>query len=349
MNKKEFQNLVIPLSEKEREYQRHPELSKEIYQKRTRNDETNYIVDGVFCFDANPEYFSMSHGEILPNREKPFVNTDLHLLKQTRFSTVPLHRHSYIEMNYVYTGECTAMIDGSKISLAAGDVCIMDAKVVHTISPLREEDIVLNCIMKQSYFNQRFTERLSNSGTVAKFIADTLSEHSQHDQYIVFHTALDERIRELFEDVFCEYLDLGICSEAVIDSYMTMIFIHLARCYQSGKEQEYRNTSRSYMSEVLRYLEENCDICTLTGTAKHFNFHPNYLSRAVKKATGKTFKEIVDFNRLERAVFLLKNTDNAINEIAVQCGWSNLKQFYKKFEAAYHCTPKEYRKRAELD
>lgn len=342
MDKKEFQNLVIPLSRKEREYQQHPERSREIYDKKKKQD---YIVNGVFRFDANPDFFEISHGEILPDRGRPSSSANLHFSKQTRFSMVPLHRHSYIEMNYIYTGRCAALINGGELQLSAGDVCIMDAEVIHTIAPAHEEDIVLNCIMKQSYFNQRFTERLSNSGTVAKFIADTLSESSGHDQYLVFHTSANPLIRELFEDVFCEYLDPGLCSEAVIDSYMTMIFIQLARCYQDSKEREYRSSSRSYMSEVLRYLEENCESCTLAGTANHFNFHPNYLSRAVKKATGRTFKEVVDANRLERAVFLLSNTENPIHEIAAQCGWSNLKQFYRKFESSYGCTPKEYRNR----
>lgn len=336
MDKKAFQSLVIPLTDKEQNYQHHPERSSEIYARHNHED---YLSDGVLQFDFLPE----GHGEILPAQGKTSPNGNLHFSKQTRFSRVPLHRHSYIEMNYVYAGACKAIINGSELQLDAGDVCIMDAGVVHTIAPTQEEDILLNCLMKQPYFNHRFLEQLTNSGTVAKFIAGAMDESSHHNQYMLFHTEGNPLVQELFEDVFCEYLDPGICAEAAIDSYMTLLFIELARCYQQSKEQEYRSQERSYITEVLHYLEEHCDNCSLTAAAEHFNFHPNYLSRAVKKATGKSFKEVVDGNRLSRAEFLLKNTELSVGAIADQCGWSNLRQFYRKFQQEYGCTPKEYR------
>lgn len=336
MDKKEFQNLVIPLTKKERSYQQRPERSTEIY---SQHYEELFVHNGVYQFDFPPE----RHGEILPDRGGTAPSGNLHFSKQTRFSQVPLHRHSYIEMNYVYAGECKAIINEAEIHLGVGDVCIMDAGVVHTIAPTQEEDIVLNCMMKQPYFNHRFREQLTNSGTVAKFIADTLDDSSRHEQYLIFQTTGNPLVQELFEDVFCEYLDPGICAEAAIDSYMTLLFIELARCYQQSKEQEYRRQERSYITEVLHYLEENCAYCTLSQTAEHFSFHPNYLSRVVKKATGKGFKEVVDGNRLSKAAFLLKNTELSVSDIADQCGWSNIRQFYRKFQQEYGCTPKVYR------
>lgn len=344
MTKEEFRKLLIPLSKKEKEYQKHPQLSKNFYQGL---NEKNPESGQVYHFDMNSELFSISHGEILPNTNRPYSHTSLHFSKQTRFSHVPVHSHHYIEMNYVYSGCCTAIINGTSIQLETGDVCIMDVEVVHTIASVQENDTILNCIMEQDYFNRRFTERLANSGVVAKFIADVLNKNSRHNQYIVFHTSDSRTIRDMFEEAFCEYLDPGICSKTVIDSYMTVIFIQLARCYQMAKEQEYHNSSRSYMTEILRYIEEHCADCTLAETADRFNFHPNYLSRAIKKDTGKTFKDVVIENRLAQAAFLLKNTPRSISDIAAGCGWSNLKQFYKKFEETYECPPKEYRKKTE--
>ena len=340
MHQQEFRDLLIPLSEKEKEYQRHPELSDRFY-----TEQTGQKVDsnGIYFFDT--ELFSLNHGEILPDTARPYPYTDLFFSRQTRYSHVPPHRHRYIEMNYVYSGNCTAVINGTEIPLEEGDVCIMDVEVVHTITSVCEKDIVLNCIIGKNYFNHRFIERLANSGIVSKFIADVIDKSSRHNQYLLFHTVSDSRIKELFENVFCEYLDPGICSKAVIDSYMTVIFVRLAQCYRETKEQEYHKNSRSYITEILEYIDEHCTDCSLTETAAHFNFHPTYLSRAIKKATGQTYKEITDNCRLARAALLLQNTTLPISEIVAQCGWSNQKQFYKKFENEYACTPKEYRKK----
>ena len=124
---------------------------------------------------------------------------------------------------------------------------------------------------------------------------------------------------------------------------MTLLFIQLARCYQESKEQEYRADSRSYLTEVLGYIEDNYADCTLAGTAAQFNFNPDYLSRILKKTTGFSFKELVDQNRLQQAAFLLRNTGLPVAEVAAQCGWNNLNQFYKKFGENYGESPKQYR------
>lgn len=340
MHQQEFRELLFPLSTKEKEYRKHPELSDRFYaeQKNLKADST-----GIYYFDVG--LLSTNHGEILPDTVRPYPDTDLYFSRQTRYSHVPLHRHRYIEMNYVYSGSCSAVINGTEILLEEGDVCIMDVGVVHTITSVCEKDIVLNYIMEKNYFNYRFIEQLAHSGIVSKFIADVIDKSSRHNQYLLFHTASDPRIKELFENIFCEYLDPGICSKAVIDSYMTIIFVRLAQCYRETKEQEYRKNSRSYITEILEYIDGHCTDCSLTETAAHFNFHPTYLSRAIKKATGQTYKELTDNCRLARAALLLKNTTLPISEIAAQCGWSNQKQFYKKFENGYACTPKEYRKK----
>lgn len=340
MNKEEFRRLLNPLSETEQYYRDHPEDASRGFRDMCVEQE-----NGVYVLEMKRTNDSPRHGAIFTGRSgiSPYANVVFG--KQTRYSSVPLHRHNYLELFYIYEGSCSATINGSRVALRTGDVCIMDTQSIHAIDPVGEDDIVLNCLFDKTYFNAQFIGRLAASGPVAQFLAGALSCHTRHDQYLLFHTAGNELVRELFEDAFCEYLDPGVCTVDTLDSYMTLIFIQMARCYQAAKEQEYRADSRSYLTEVLRYIEEHYADCTLETTAAQFSFHPNYLSRAIKKTTGFSFKELVDQTRLRQAAFLLKNSSLAVNDIAAQCGWSNLSQFYRKFSGGYGCTPKEYRSR----
>lgn len=345
MNKKEFQSLLIPLSEKERLYKENPELSCRLYK-----------TGGVFMDDSSGLTFtnnmfdgSALHGLIVQNQSSCEIFPNIVFSKQTRFSVVPPHKHDYLEMNYIYSGNCVARINDRETMLTEGDVCVMDVGVTHTIYPTGEDDIVLNCLMHHSYFNALFIERLTQSGPVAKFLASALNQYTEHDQYLLFHTSQNPLIKELFEDAFCEYLDPALCGSDVVDSYMTLIFIQLARCYQDSKEKEYHENKRNYLTEILRYIENNCISCTLKSTAEQFSFHPKYLSRAIRQATGQTFKELVTQAKLKRAAFLLRNTDQQIGSITEQCGWSNQTQFYKKFGETYGCTPKEYRDMGDIE
>ncbi len=231
--------------------------------------------------------------------------------------------------------------------LQTGDLCLMERDVVHSISPLGEEDILLNGMVKHSYFDMYLMNRLAQSGPVAHFLADVISHKTIHNKYMIFHTENAPMIRELMESLCCEYLEPGLCSVETVDSYMTLLFIQLARCYENRKENSYRESDRSYMTEVLRYVEDHCESCTLQETAVHFGFHPNYLSRIVRRATGLSFTDHVNQARLHRAEYLLRYSDESTTEIAAKCGWSNINQFYKKFKENYGANPGEYRRSVE--
>lgn len=339
MNKKQFQDLVIPLNEKEQLYRIAPERSEHIYQN------SRYIKQGdfytVYFFE-----FDQSHSpQSAPT--KITVNTagDGHIIfnKQNRFSRVPLHRHDCIEMNYVYRGHCTSLINGHTVEMQQGDVSILDSGVVHTVLPTGENDILLNCLMDQRYFTAGFIERIAASGPIPRFLSNALIENRDHDHYLLFHTADSPLFCDLMEGVFCEYLDPGPCSDGAISSYMSLIFIELVRSYQGKMESEYRHNRRLYITEILRYMDENCVTCTLEDTAEHFGFHPNYLSRMIRQATGSNFKDLIADGRLSRAAFLLRSTADPISKIAQSCGYQNQNFFYKKFKTRYGCTPAEYR------
>ena len=59
--------------------------------------------------------------------------------------------------------------------------------------------------------------------------------------------------------------------------------------------------------------------------------------------TGKTYKEIVQTQRMLNAANYLKNSNLPIYEISEKSGYNNLTFFYKKFKEYYGLSPQEYR------
>lgn len=342
MNKGEFRELIVPITEKERLYRTEPERSLEYYQVNRnglRKENDVYVLPVPIQKEGAREHGLFSDRIVL----SPAQLDGIAFNKQTRFSQVPLHRHDYIEMNYVYEGYCTARINGQTVAMRTGDVCIMDSGVVHTILPTGEEDIVLNCLMDRRYFTASFVERFAASGPIPRFLSYALSEQRDHSRYLLFHTDQRPFFRDLMEDIFCEYLEPQLCVEGAISSYMNLVFIELVRCYQGEMESEYRQARRSYLTEILRYMDDHCTSCTLEETAAQFGFHPNALSRLIRQSTGSSFKDLITDGRMAKAAFLLRSTTQPVQEIAQQCGYSNQSFFYKKFAERYGCTPAEYR------
>lgn len=105
--------------------------------------------------------------------------------------------------------------------------------------------------------------------------------------------------------------------------------------FQTGEE--------AAILRVLRYIEENYRTGSLTEIAGELHYDLCWLSREIKRQTGKAYKELLQEKRLTQAAYLLKNTGLRVDEIGDAVGYSNLSYFHRIFQARYGMTPKKYR------
>ncbi|WP_310829372.1 response regulator transcription factor [Paenibacillus pedocola] len=77
--------------------------------------------------------------------------------------------------------------------------------------------------------------------------------------------------------------------------------------------------------------------------ADHVYLHPVYLSKIYKAETGEGLGDYIIRMRMERALYLLKNTNKKIYEITTELGYQNPQYFSKMFKKHYGMTPNEFR------
>ncbi len=267
------------------------------------------------------------------------------LNRESRFTPIPKHIHSVIELSYIYKGQMVQIINGKKITLYQGDVCILDRNTAHEVLALSKDDIVITIDMRKKFFADSFLSGLSAQGLVSHFLVEALSESHSKQQYHIFRKQNDINIHSIIRELLCEYYDYKICSDEIIDSYMIILFSQLLRMYQKQpKELPGENENSEILLLILKYIESNYKIVSLNAVADIFGFHPNYLSAYIKKHTSKTFKELIITQRMLQAGFYLKNTYLPISEIAQEVGYQNQGFFYKMFYKHYDMSPMEYRK-----
>lgn len=87
--------------------------------------------------------------------------------------------------------------------------------------------------------------------------------------------------------------------------------------------------------------------------AKSFGYHEKYFSTLFKEETGQSVKKYIDGRKMERAKYLLLNTDALVVEIAENLGYEEVQNFYHVFKSFTNCTPTEFRdtysKKQEFD
>ena len=349
MTKQEFEENLLQLTPAEQYFKLNPEVmekDKEEYRSifnLVNSNETEFmglIKNRVFFADCN----------IFPKMKElnNFKSSDIAFSRNDRYYNVPVHSHAFIDMNYVFSGNCMIQINENIISLRHGDLCILDCNVNHRILPTGEDDIILNIMLSKQYFTDSFHDVLFNGGPVSKFLADTILGKNNHNHYMLFHTITNPSVKELIENMIIEYLNPGICCSAYLYHSLSLLFIELSRCYQEYMIQSTSHKSLQSLPELLNYLEKNCATCTLTEVANLFGFHPNYLSRMIKQETGSNFQDIICEFRMEMAAFLLCNSDMPIYRIANKCGYQNQGFFRMKFLKQFGKSPAQYRTECQM-
>ena len=95
--------------------------------------------------------------------------------------------------------------------------------------------------------------------------------------------------------------------------------------------------------KLLSYTDTNYVFGTLSEAAQLLHYDIAWLSREVKRKTGKTYTQIVQEKRLAQAAFLLKNTERKVSDISLAVGYENISYFHRLFFECFGCSPRTYR------
>lgn len=99
------------------------------------------------------------------------------------------------------------------------------------------------------------------------------------------------------------------------------------------------------INRAVLYIEEHyTEDCNIAAVAAHFHLSPNHFGNLFKRETGESFSGYVARLRMNKAKFLLKNTDLKVTEIAQGVGYLDSNYFATVFRQTVGLSPTEYRK-----
>ena len=116
-------------------------------------------------------------------------------------------------------------------------------------------------------------------------------------------------------------------------------------------QEEERETDRSdlqngtdVIEKAITYMKQHYNQhLTLKETAGHVELNPSYFSTLFKQSCGSSFKEYLNYIRIEEGKKLLAGTDISILDIAIAIGFEDQSYFTKVFKKYTGLTPKQYR------
>ncbi|MBC2175356.1 AraC family transcriptional regulator [Listeria booriae] len=273
-----------------------------------------------------------------------FSQNDIFINKHHRFAEMPTHTHQFIELNYIYSGTSKQVINGKEYIFTQGQFCLFDQNTSHSIAAMGENDILLNIIFRSETVKTTFIKTLeSNKSIVSDFLLSAALSSSTKDHFIRFDAQNNDHLQLVMKLIFIEFFDPKDYSNEMINHYLAVIFMELARVFHENKQYQTRTSENATLFPMLEYIENNYKTLTLAEMATHFGFNKNYLSNKLRKETGKTLTDLISQQKLHHATHLLLYTDKKLEDIAEEAGYGSPSFFFKQFKHHYHMTPKQFR------
>ena len=250
------------------------------------------------------------------------------------------HKHDFIEIVYVRSGNATQYVDRERFDVKRGDVIFINYGSAHSFST-NEKGF--------SYVNICFSPEIVESLILTKENAFALLSLTAFDELrkdsgggmITFGGKERDEIESILDSMLDEYLAENTSYRSVLECYINILFTKMLRKVQMGLTGE---TENDMWRSLSSYIDNNLDSeLTLGSLARKSFYNPSYFSRVFKQHFGTSLTEYVGRRRIEYAVKLLLKTDLSVDEIARKSGFTERSTFYHAFSRYTGKSPTDYR------
>ncbi len=282
----------------------------------------------------------------------------------TRFIHFPRHVHNYVEVIYMCSGQTTHIINGDRVVLKEGELLFLSQNAVQEILPAGEEDVAVNFIILPEFFDQALYMIGAEENLIRKFIVGCLRGAPGGTQgrtqgggygdgpqgvqgdvgYLHFRVADVLPIQNLVENLLWTIMNSQQNKRSINQFTMGLLFLQLIN-YTDKVEVGKDHFDQELVLAVYRYIEERYKEGELSELAAISGYDLYWLSRRIKKLTGRNFTELMQIKRLAQAQFLLQNTDLPVADVGRAVGYDNLSYFHRIFREKYGMSPRQWRQR----
>lgn len=262
------------------------------------------------------------------------------LRPHVRVAHFPRHAHNYLEMVYMCRGSTRhVMGDGQEITLPEGGLMLLNQGMTHEVFQDDEGALAVNLLILPQFFDMAF-DFADGESPLARFLFSVLRS-SRRPAWLMYDTADSLPIRNLMESLIWSLLEGRPERLDLERATMALLFRELMAGGHTTAGND--DVGRALVLRALQYAESEFASASLTEFARREGVEVYSLSRRIKRATGCTFRELVQTARLVRAAALLRQTDLPVSDVSASVGYSNLSWFYKGFALRYGMTPAQYR------
>jgi AraC family cel operon transcriptional repressor len=237
------------------------------------------------------------------------------------------HRHGFIEVFYILSGEITHLVNGKSETLKTGDFRVICPGTIHCFQRLGP------CTHRDFLLRPDLFDRAANA--IDKPFFDSLMKEGEGKAKIetVDIVFLEEKTNDFFSTLEVE-------SQKKMEYCIALILLSIFYSFSSRVEIQ-----NSFKSECLLAISDNFvypDASTRVRATLSYN--DKYFCKKFKENFNTNLVNFINQKKMEYARYLLMVTNDSIDSIRAQVGIESLSHFHKLFRNAFNETPAKTRK-----
>lgn len=252
------------------------------------------------------------------------------------------HWHGHIEANFLQSGNMNYIMDGEDINIPPRRLVLFWAGTphrLHSVSPAGEMDpklcniyLPLDEFLSMPHIARLQTELLS--GAIVSMPVDLCDWPTLERWYADYRDRKGEQLDLIKMEMNALFRRASLAP-----------FNYLRNPHRTGSPSGIVGSIHvRHVVAMVRHVLENIDknlsnseVTRVTG------LNANYALGLFSQTMHLSLKKFVIRMRLLRARALLVESDTAISNVALECGFGSVTQFYHHFAAAYGTTPHQTR------
>lgn len=230
-----------------------------------------------------------------------------------------------------------------------GDFWFINNKYIHSISSSNNAIIAIFHI-NLDYFENQF-EYIKYMTFRSNVYSENQREKNGYNLDCDIRIEYKKRFRNLLISILSDAINENILSKRLTEKYEHQLIYSMI--YEFNWLQ-FQRQSNKFISQIqldryhriIKFIDEHyVEKITLDDiVAKEF-ITKNYFSHFWKNLSSYSFQECISCQRVLKSEYLLLSNIN-ITSISEQCGFSDVKYYYRHFKKWFGCMPIEYRNKS---
>lgn len=254
------------------------------------------------------------------------------------------HWHREVELIYVTKGTIALGIDDVPYKLSEGEIAFISGGLIHYVlaSPGSERLVY--------QFDLPYFLAGKQQADLQKVLSDLQPVSPQ------WKSETEASVRHLLEGMNQEIeqrsLGYHVALKAQLFQLLTLLIRDIPKRTRLSEKMNKLATKDvlEKLDDIFSYVEANYqEVLTLQDIAAVSGYSSFYFTKFFKKNTGKTFLSFLNDYRIDKAKWLLINSDLPVSEIITQTGFESDKTFYRLFKRSMKMAPLEYRNAMKID